>query len=58
MKNVKEEIKNKLWQQGGNQLLNGLWISTSNQVYNEVRNQVKNRARNLIWQPVAQNIKL
>lgn len=58
MKNVKDTIKNKIWQQGGNQLLNGLWLLTSRQVHNEVRNQIKNRARNLIWQPVAQNIKL
>jgi hypothetical protein len=58
MKNVSDVIKAKLWQQGGNQLLNGLWLLTSRQVHNEVRNQVKNRARNLIWQPVAQNIKL
>ena len=58
MKNVRDIIKAKLWQQGGNQLLNGLWISTSNQVYNEVRNQVKNRARYIVWQPVKQNIKL
>jgi hypothetical protein len=58
MKNVRDIIKAKLWQQGGTQLLNGLWLLTSRQVHNEVRNQVKNRARNLIWQPVAQNIKL
>jgi hypothetical protein len=58
MKNVSDVIKAKLWQQGGTQLLNELWISISNQVHNEVRNQVKNRARNLMWQPVAQNIKL
>jgi len=58
MKNVKDRIKAKIWQQGGTQLLNELWLLTSRQVHNEVRNQVKNRARNLIWQPVAQNIKL
>jgi hypothetical protein len=58
MKNVRDKIKAKIWQQGGTQLLNELWLLTSRQVHNEVRNQVKNRARNLIWQPVAQNIKL
>jgi CBS domain containing-hemolysin-like protein len=58
MKNVKDKIKAKIWQQGGTQLLNELWLLTSRQVHNEVRNQVKNRARYIVWQPVAQNIKL
>jgi hypothetical protein len=58
MKNVRDIIKAKLWQQGGTQLLNGLWLLTSRQVHNEVRNQVKNRARYIVWQPVKQNIKL
>ena len=58
MKNVRDIIKAKLWQQGGTQLLNELWLLTSRQVHNEVRNQVKNRARYIVWQPVKQNIKL
>jgi hypothetical protein len=58
MENVRDIIKAKLWQQGGTQLLNGLWLLTSRQVHNEVRNQVKNRARYIVWQPVKQNIKL
>jgi len=58
MKNVRDTIKAKLWQQGGTQLLNELWLLTSRQVHNEVRNQVKNRARYIVWQPVKQNIKL
>ncbi len=58
MKNVKDKIKAKIWQQGGTQLLNELWLLTSRQVHNEVRNQVKNRARYIVWQPVKQNIKL
>jgi len=58
MKNVKDKIKAKIWQQGGTQLLNELWLLTSRQVHNEIRNQVKNRARYIVWQPVKQNIKL
>ncbi len=58
MKNVKDKIKAKIWQQGGTQLLNELWLLTSRQVHNEVRNQVKNRARYIVWQPVKQNIRL
>lgn len=58
MKNVRDIIKAKLWQQGGIQLLNELWLLTSRQAHNEVRNQVKNRARYIVWQPVKQNIKL
>jgi hypothetical protein len=58
MKNVRDIIKAKLWQQGGTQLLNELWLLTSRQAHNEVRNQVKNRARYIVWQPVKQNIKL
>ena len=58
MKNVRDTIKAKIWQHGGTQLLNELWLLTSRQVHNEVRNQVKNRARYIVWQPVKQNIKL
>jgi len=58
MKNVRDIIKAKLWQQGGTQLLNELWLLTSRQAHHEVRNQVKNRARYIVWQPVKQNIKL
>ncbi len=58
MKNVRDIIKAKIWQQGGTQLLNELWLVTSRQAHHEVRNQVKNRARYIVWQPVKRNIRL
>lgn len=58
MKNVRDIIKAKIWQQGGTQLLNELWLVTSRQAHHEVRNQVKNSARYIVWQLVEQNIRL